>query len=172
MKGTHTCVLKRTYHIRYCLTWGVVLKKKLVFRITLNGWKWREETSTQPQWRAEWVLFPPLDGWRTRLIHGRLLLALFQFKASKPLKAKLRRAAQQHVHITDATIPVLRPEQLLTYVIIYTFQQKNVQKLCTLFKGYISARLQAWTNRIGRMETNFSFQSLNKAKNITRFNNK
>lgn len=73
---------------------------------------------------------------------------------------------------TDATSPVLRPGQLLTYVIIYTFQQKNVQKLCTLFKGYISARLQAWTNRIGRMETNFSFQSLNKAKNITRFNNK
>lgn len=122
---------------------------------------------------ASWVsAFPPLDGWRTRLIHGRLLLALFQFKASKPLKAKRRRAAQQHVHITDATIPVLRPGQLLTYVIIYTFQQKNVQKLCTLFKGYISARLQAWTNRIGRMETNFSFQSLNKAKNITRFNNK
>lgn len=172
MKGTHTCVLKRTYHIRYCLTWGVVLKKKLVFRITLNGWKWREETSTQPQWRAEWVLFPPLDGWRTRLIHGRLLLALFQFKASKPLKAKRRRAAQQHVHIYRRYHP--GPKARATSYLRHNIylSTKNTQKLCTLFKGYISARLQAWTNRIGPMETNFSFQSLNKAKNITRFNNK
>lgn len=172
MKGTHTCVLKRTYHIRYCLTWGVVLKKKLVFRITLNGWKWREETSTQPQWRAEWVLFPHWTAGEPGSSTDAYSSHYFSSKLQSRSKQSGEERRSNMCTFTDATIPVLRPEQLLTYVIIYTFQQKNVQKLCTLFKGYISARLQAWTNRIGPMETNFSFQSLNKAKHITRFNNK
>lgn len=122
---------------------------------------------------ASWVSAFPPTGRLANPAHPRTptprTISVQSFKAAQSKAEKSGAATCAHYRRYHPG-PKARATSYLRHNIYLS--TKNTQKLCTLFKGYISARLQAWTNRIGPMETNFSFQSLNKAKNITRFNNK